>query len=341
MASNSAGGRRRPPTSADVARHAGVSRATVSYVLNAIPDSGISEPTIARVHASARELGYIPHVLARSLRSGTSKLVLIPEFQVPPGPSVDAFFGEMRASLTRRGYTVVTHGHRATRGLAAARAWAELRPVGIIVGTKRLTRAGVELLRSTGTVAILGLGWAPSDLVPTLVQDHAGVGACAVEYLVSRGHRRIAVVVPSDPALRSLGLERLAGCARVAARHSITVEPVDLGYDEAEADALAVLWRKGEPPSAVFAYNDEYAMLLMRAMADGGLAVPADMAVVGADDLPLCQLLRPRLTSVRVEVRGSARVVAETLHTMIQHSDRLPVTGARLFTSSIVPRESA
>src|SRR5207244_218751 len=67
--------RRRPATSADVARHAGVSRATVSYVLNRVPDHAISDSTAGRVQASARELGYVPHLLARSLRSGTSKLV--------------------------------------------------------------------------------------------------------------------------------------------------------------------------------------------------------------------------------------------------------------------------
>ena len=82
----------RPPTSSDVARRAGVSRATVSYVLNDLIDSRISAETRARVLAAADELGYTTHALARSLRAGHSTIILAPQNTLPTGPMVTAFY---------------------------------------------------------------------------------------------------------------------------------------------------------------------------------------------------------------------------------------------------------
>jgi DNA-binding LacI/PurR family transcriptional regulator len=312
----------------------------VSYVLNDAPDSRISQTTKARVREAAEELGYIPHAMARSLRIGHSDMVLIPRPTSPSGPLLDSFHESLETRLRELGYTVIMHGDHTLRGVAGARAWAAVRPVGIIVETKRLTRPSLRVLRTAGTSAILGLGWSHSDLVPTLVIDHAGVGGCAVEYLASKGHRRMAVVVPRDPLLLELGLVRLAGAEEVARARGIEVERVDLAFGEAEAAAVGARWAHGPRPSAAFTYNDEYGMLLQRAVLDAGLAVPGDLALVGADDLPLCNLLRPRLTSVRLEAVSLARTVAETLHAMVQ-GVRTDVRSMRLTQPRIVERESA
>jgi DNA-binding LacI/PurR family transcriptional regulator len=332
--------RRRPATSGDVARHAGVSRATVSYVLNDVPESRISPATAMRVREAADKLGYVPHVMARTLRAGRSDVVLVPRAPLPSGPLIDSFHESLEERLGELGYTVIIHGDRRVRGIAGARVWASLRPAGIIVGTERLTQRAVDVLRAAGTTAILGLGWSPSDLVPTLVVDHAGVGGCAAEYLLSTGHRSLAAVVPREPRLLDLGLLRLAGFQEVATAREIEVERVDLAFDRADAASVAARWARGPRPRAVFAYNDEYGMLLMRAVLDAGLGVPADVALVGADDLPLCELVRPPLTSVHLEVVSSARSVAETLHAMIQ-GKRPPAPAMRLLQSRIVVRESA
>lgn len=328
----------RPPTSRDVARRAGVSRATVSYVLNDVAGSRISPDTAARVREAAVALGYIPHAMARSLRVGRSTLVLVPRMTSPPGPMLDSFQEALEGRLAELGYTVIVHGDRHVRGIAGARVWASLRPAGVIVETKRLTQAAVEVLRTSGATAILGLGWSPSRLVPTLVNDHGAVGGCAASYLVERGHRALAAVVPADPQLLELGQVRLSGFRAAAA--GTPVERVDLAFDEAAAALVAARWARGPRPDAVFAYNDEYGMLLLRALLDAGLRVPADVAVVGADDLPLCDLLRPRLTSVHLDAISSARSVAETLDGMVRGVlSRVPPL--RLLRPRIVARESA
>ena len=118
------------------------------------------------------------------------------------------------------------------------------------------------------------------------------------------------------------------------------VERIDLAFDEAAAAAVVARWVRGPRPSAAFTYNDEYGMLLQRAVLDAGLGVPGDLALVGADDLPLCNLLRPRLTSVHVEALSLAHTVAETLHAMVQ-GNRTDVRSLRLTQSRIVERESA
>jgi DNA-binding LacI/PurR family transcriptional regulator len=328
----------RPPTSGDVARRAGVSRATVSYVLNDVARSRISPETADRVREAAGALGYIPHAMARSLRIGRSTLVLVPRMTSPPGPMLDSFQEALEGRLAELGYTVVIHGDRHVRGVAGARVWASLRPVGIIVETRRLTQPALDVLRTAGATAILGLGWSTSRLVPTLVHDHSAVGGCAAEHLISTGHRALAAVVPRDPQLLDLGRERLGGFRAAAA--GLTVERVDLAFDQADAALVAERWARGPRPSAVFAYNDEYGMLLMRALLDAGLGVPANVAVVGADDLPLCDLLRPRLTSVHLEAISSARSVAETLDGMIRGTLRR-VPPLRLLSPRIVVRESA
>jgi DNA-binding LacI/PurR family transcriptional regulator len=323
-----------------VARRAGVSRATVSYVLNDVRASRISPETVARVREAAGSLGYVPHAMARSLRSGRSDVVLVPRMTWPSGALIDSYHETLEERLGELGYTVITHGDSRARGVAAARVWASLRPVGLIVETRRLTRRAVDVLRTAGATSILGLGWSPSELVPTVINDHRGVGSCAAGYLAATGHRAVAAVVPRDPRLVDLGLERLAGFRETAVARELSVERVDLAFDQAEALPIVARWARGPRPSAVFTYNDEYGMLLMRALLDAGLRVPADVALVGADDLPLCDLLRPRLTSVHLEVVSSAHSVADTLHGMIRGVQARPPS-VRLLRSRIVVRESA
>lgn len=135
------------PTSADVARLAGVSRATVSYVLNNTSAVRISEPTRLRVREAAEELGYVPHAAARSLRAGHSRMVLMPAPSVPVGPLYHRFFAELQSALGRLDYTVVQYGSVGLRGDEAARAWAELRPVAVLVPGSGLGPQGVAVLK--------------------------------------------------------------------------------------------------------------------------------------------------------------------------------------------------
>lgn len=326
------------PTSADVARLAGVSRATVSYVLNNTSAVRISEPTRARVRQAAEELGYVPHAAARSLRAGRTRIVLLPSGHLPVGPLFGRLLNELQGALRRLDYTVVQYGSLGLGADDAARAWAELRPVAVIsLGDTELTARGVALLKRAGARAVITLGPQRVEGAHALPMDQRAIGRCAVTHLLERGHRRIGVVVPAEPGLAYFSGPRLAGARKAVAGTDAVVEPLELAYEEEAATALARRWR-GIGLDAVYAYNDEYAMLLMRALQDVGIDVPAQTAVVGADNLLLGTLLRPRLTTVGIDLVAGRRL-AELVDAAVR--DPAAVGERRdLMGTSLVRRES-
>ncbi|WP_328660696.1 LacI family DNA-binding transcriptional regulator [Streptomyces sp. NBC_00334] len=326
------------PTSADVARLAGVSRATVSYVLNNTGAVRISEPTRRRVHEAARELGYVPHAAARSLRAGHSRMVLMPTPSFPAGPLYTRFLGELQWALGRLDYTVVQYGTAAPHEEDAARAWAELRPVAVLAPASDLGPRGVDVLKRSGARAVLTLGPEPVDGAHALLTDQEGVGRGATRHLYDRGRRSIGVVVPAESGLDVFSAPRLAGARHAVEGTDATVTVLPLAYEEQDAARLAARWGS-LGLDAVFAYNDEYAMLLMRALQDEGLGIPGDAAVIGADDLMLGRLLRPRLSTVHLELpagRDLAALVDRAVHDPGAPPERHKVLGA-----TVVHRESS
>ncbi|OIK23753.1 LacI family transcriptional regulator [Streptomyces malaysiense] len=323
------------PTSADVARLAGVSRATVSYVLNNTDAVRISEPTRRRVHEAARELGYVPHAAARSLRAGRSRMVLMPAPALPVGPLYGAFLDEFQGALGRLDYTVVQYGSVGLQGDEAARAWAELRPVAVLVPGTGIGPRGVAVLKRSGARAVVTLGPERVEGAHALLMDHEAVGRCAAAHLYERGRRRIGVVVPEEPGLGVCSRPRLAGARRALRGTGASVVGVPLAYTERAAAELAADLPELD---GVFAYNDEYAMLLMRALQDAGRRIPEDLAVIGADDLMLGRLLRPRLSSVRIEL-PSGRELAALVDRAVRDAGGEPEVH-RVLGASVVRRES-
>ncbi|MFF3641327.1 LacI family DNA-binding transcriptional regulator [Streptomyces sp. NPDC002564] len=330
------------PTSADVARLAGVSRATVSYVLNNTSAVRISEPTRRRVHEAARELGYVPHAAARSLRAGHSRMVLMPTSEIPMGPLFSRFFNELQWALSRLDYTVVQYASLGLTGEDAARAWAELRPVAVLApDASALNPRGVTVLKRSGARAVFTLGPHRVEGAHALLMDGRRVGEAAALHLLARGRRRIGVVVPEEPGLEHFSQPRLEGIRQAvesARTTDASVTELPLAYDEESAARVAARCR-ALGTEAVFAYNDEYAMLLMRALQDEGIRVPDEIAVIGTDDLMLGRLLRPRLSTVRIEL-PSGRGLAELVDRVVRDPGAEPevhdVLGA-----DVVHRESS
>ncbi|MFF7498714.1 LacI family DNA-binding transcriptional regulator [Streptomyces lavendulae] len=313
-----------PVTSADVARLAGVSRATVSFVLNGTPGHRVGEPTRARVLDAARRLGYVPHAAARSLRAGRSNLVLMPASVSAIGRLVSEWVDDLYGELERHGYTAVLHAGRFADPVDAARAWAELRPAAVIaLDGDRLTAGAADLLRRAGVRGVLAFASGPVEGVHTVGFDHARIGAAAAEHLIARGRTRIGVVLPRERGLGALARPRLAGVESVAARHTATVTPVELAYTRESATGLARRWR-GLDLDSVFAYNDEYAALLLHALRAEGVAVPDEVAIVGSDDLVLSGLQQPALTTIRLELPAPARI-ADAVHELIETGGAAPV----------------
>ncbi|MFB7373130.1 LacI family DNA-binding transcriptional regulator [Streptomyces sp. NPDC056222] len=311
-------------TSADVARLAGVSRATVSFVLNNTPGHRVSETTRARVLDAADRLGYVPHAAARSLRAGRSNLVLMPASISAIGRLVSDWVDDLHSELDRHGYTAVLHAGRFSDPVDAARAWAELRPAAVVaLDGDRLTTQAAELLRRAGVRGLLAFASRPVPGVHTIGFDHALIGATAAEHLIARGRSRIGVVMPQERGLDAFARPRLAGAESVAARHMATVTPVELAYTRESAAALAGRWASLDLDS-VFAYNDEYAALLLHALKVEGIAVPDEVAIVGSDDLVLSAFQQPALSTIRLDLASPAQI-ADALHELIETGSTAPL----------------
>jgi DNA-binding LacI/PurR family transcriptional regulator len=206
----------------------------------------------------------------------------------------------------------------------------------------------VSLLRRSGTRAVVAWGGQQTEGAHWLRTDLAAIGAVAVEHLLGRGRRRIGVVVPADATLGYFSRPRLAGAEEAAARFAKSrklrpdeaprIVRLELDYTEESGAALAAAV-PGLGLDAVFAYDDEYAMLLAASLQDAGVRIPEDVALVGGGDLMLCRLLRPRLTSVRTELPGGRRL-AELVDRLVRAADEPPVT-VDLGVARIVARASS
>lgn len=329
-----------PVTLTAVARRAQVSIATVSYVLNGVRHSRIPEGTQTRVRQAARELGYVPNESARSLRTGRSHLIIA---HIPVGTwmlqRVAAGLERLGSSLRSAGYTLVLHNDTSLQGLAAAQVWSALRPTAILTDTELLTTAGMKLLESLGIV-VVGIGPKPASDLPTLVLDDTRLGELAVEHLNQRGCRNLALIRPRELQPRVALRNRMAGARRAASRtRGMRVRTVDMALDAVDAARVVERWDAGERPDGVFGIDDSYSAVLLGALLDRGIGVPEQLALIGADDSPLCSMLRPRLSSVAIDMESIERSMLEPLLAAIR-GEWTPSLGRRPWNGSVRVRET-
>jgi DNA-binding LacI/PurR family transcriptional regulator len=314
-------------TSKDVAAAAGVSRATVSYVLNGVERQRISPATRARVLAAAERLGYVPHAAASALRAGRTTIVLLALPDWPLGPPMADAVSTAVGELERLGYTPLVHfTPRAGGGAALARAATRVQPVGVIAPGWALPP--VDALRRAGVAAIVALGAKPLDDVPTFSFDQGAIGRIAVGHLAGRGHRSVLVLLPDDERVSELASDRLAGAEAEATARGVAVASLRVALADIPARLPAAL---GAPPAptAIFAFNDEHALAAMAALADAGIAVPADVALIGCDDSLAARHARPRLTTINLVAAETWRELARRLHDLVEgraaaHLDAAP-----------------
>ena len=295
--------RSRPPTAADVARRAGLSRATVSYVLNNTPHQVIPEPTRARVLEAAAELGYTPSAAARALSKGRSDVVLLLLPDWPIGHSLGALLEDLSTELAAHGLTFVAHPHTAARPFSEV--WKAITPAAVI-SFEELDETEKARMRGAGVVFAVALfgGLRSSGRAMDIPEERAG--RLQAEHLASTGHRKLGYAWPDDPRLHTFARARLAGV-----RHSCA----DLGLDEpvvvtvpltsdGAAEAVKALSNVTPAITGVCAYNDEVAIAVLAGAGRHGIVVPEELAVIGFDDIPTAGVVLPPLTTVRTD--GSA-----------------------------------
>ena len=313
------------PTSKDVAAAAGVSRATVSYVLNgADAKHRITPATRDRVLEVAERLGYEPNAVALALRAGRTEIVLVemPNWRI--GPPVAEAISTIVEALEQLGYTPLVHFQRADpRSLA--RASQRVHPVGVIAPGAELSPEVVPRLHAFGARGVVAFDQQPLPHVYTYVVEQARIGRLALEHLAARGHRRVLALMPDDAGARRLVEQRMSGATAAAREHNVKLRLVTVPVRRHSIDrALAAELDRATRATALYAFNDEQALVALEVLRDRGVALPAEMALIGCDDSPAAEQMRPRLTTVRFDDHGRWWEIARHLHAMISGDGDYP-----------------
>ncbi|WP_433164015.1 LacI family DNA-binding transcriptional regulator [Kribbella sp. CA-247076] len=283
----------------DVAARAGVSVKTVSNVINDYPH--ITSQTRAKVEAAIAALDYKPNVSARSLRKGRSDFIAlaIPEMASP-------YFAELGAAVSRaakkRGITVLidqTEGESAAEKLVLDGMRGQLID-GIIFSP--ITTAPTRIGTAGTAKPLVLLGERPAGgTFDHVAVDSVQASFDATTHLVSIGRRRIAAIGvgggAGTGAVRRKGYRKALKAAGLP--HDPALELAGTGYHRPDgAASMRELLALPEPPDAVFCFNDLLALGALRTLAEAGLSVPDDVAVVGFDDIEDGRYHSPSLTTI-------------------------------------------
>jgi DNA-binding LacI/PurR family transcriptional regulator len=328
------------PTIKDVAREAGVSIATVSYVLNG-KTQAISAETSARVWGAARKIGYRPNVTARNLRSSQSRLIGYAWHEVAPNeanPVLDRFNYTLARAAEAAGYHILTFTLSGGSPLAV---YDELirtsRVDGFVLGSTDRDDPRIQFLMGQG-FPFVSFGRANPDWDFLWVDTDGEHGTRdAVAYLVSLGHKRIAMVAWDEGSLT--GEYRVAGYRAGLADAGIAPDPAFLfrGINsETTGEAALSAWLELpvlERPTAVVAISDLVAIGAMNEIQRRGLIIGRDVSLIGFDDAPMAPYLHPALTTLQQPIEAvGARLIAmlEAAIRGVEHAERHVLLPPRL-----------
>jgi LacI family transcriptional regulator len=330
------------PTQTDVARLAGVSRATVSYVLNdhASERVPISEETRKRVLAAIEELGYEPDARAQALRSGRTNTIglLIPDMRNPHfWQTADGVEQELRAS----GYHLLfssadlspEYGEDIFKELSRRRIDGLILMSSFIFESEEAQKTLNQLLKRRFPIVRIG----EHPTIDCVVSNYQAATREALAYLFALQHRRIGLIYGVRPPWDSLGtadlrvdsaggLDRLLPYQDCLREAGLAVDPaliitcgtaIEDGYQ-----AALKLLKLPVRPTALLVINDLLMIGALRAASDLGLRVPADLSLVGYDDIPLASYLVPRLTTSSKDMARVGREAVKMLLARIREPDR-------------------
>lgn len=286
-------------TSLDVARRAGLSRSTVSQVLNGNHERFPAE-TRERVEAAAAELGYRPSRAGRALVTGVSDLIVVAVPNVTFGRHLQDAVDRIAAATASRGMSVVVR-YAGDDDDATLTAVLDLRPAVIVDLGVFYAPEARRILEATGTRIV------PDLAMIDRFAEHPNhlIGRIQADHLLERPGRRLVVATLDDDRDDYFGHERRQGVID-AARDAGLPEPatISVPLDRGRAGtALASVLDPGIP-IGVCCYNDDVAIAVLAAARDLGLAVPGDVAVVGVDHTEIGALIDPPLTSIAIDMPG-------------------------------------
>lgn len=326
-------------TMLDVSLRAGVSKATVSRVLN---DTGqVKESTRKRVYQAMEELGYRPNILAQSLATRTSNNI---------GLVVSTFngfyFGRLLQQASRQAEAygkqlIVTDGHDAPeREELAVQMLADRRCDAIILYTRFMSEKAIIRLIDTTPMPLIVINrevFQAHDKCVFFEQQDAAFQA--VDYLVTQGHHDIACI--TAPIHTPTGKARLMGYRKALEKHGIRWDPAKVKYGDSSMsrgyELCQELLHEGMTFSALFACNDDMALGASKALYQAGLRIPQNISLFGFDDAPSARWLEPGLSTVYLPIDN---MITTAIDQAIRLANKETIEAIPPFTGTLVLRES-
>ncbi|MBZ0059818.1 LacI family DNA-binding transcriptional regulator [Leclercia barmai] len=326
-------------TMLDVSLRAGVSKATVSRVLNGTGQ--VKESTRQQVFNAMEELGYRPNFLARSLANRTSNSI---------GLVVSTFdgfyFGRLLQQASRQTEThgkqlIVTDGHDTPeREEEAVQMLADRQCDAIVLYTRYMSEKAIMKLINSVQMPLIVINRDVSQARERCVffeQQEAAFNA--VEYLISQGHREIACM--TVPIHTPTGKARLMGYRQALEKHGIPWDENRVKYGDSGMtrgyELCQELLNEKVPFSALFACNDDMALGSSKALHQAGLRIPEDVSLFGFDDAPCAKWLEPALSTVYLPIDNMITTAIDQAIRLVKSE---PIEAIPPFTGTLVLRDS-
>lgn len=326
------------PRIRDVATMAGTSVSTVSNLLNGRPDRMRPE-TVHRIEEAIERLGYRPSWAARHLKRGFAPVIglLVPSVA---NPFHGAVARSVEIAAQRRGFQVVLGNslRDASRERQYAEDFFDFGIRGVIVGSSPfdLDHFSELIGRGLSVVAfdLVTTGEGAEPEMDSVSMDNHRAGYLATRHLIELGHRRIGYISGATPTMSRR--DRLEGYRAALTEAGINADPNLIasgdgaaGYDDTHAAehgraAAQVLLRLPQPPTGLVTLNDMHALGACAAVRDAGGSVPADVSVVGIDDIALASLVHPPLTTVHQPIEKLSEAAVDLLTKRVSSADDGP-----------------
>jgi LacI family transcriptional regulator len=328
----------------EIAKLTGVSRSTVSRVVNDQPN--VRQQVRERVWKVIRETGYQPHAAARSLVTRRTRIIgiIIPETLIRL--FTDPFFVHLLGGITQtsnaRRYNLMLSlfNDAATSDELYRRAVLSGSVDGVVVASTRMDEPLIPTLLEDNVPFIL-VGRHADDRAGYVDVDNVGASRMAVEHLIRVGHRRIGTI--TGPLNMASGQDRLEGYRQALQAHRLPVEDaliIESDYTEM-GGMMATRRLLSSAPTAIFAASDIMAVGALKTLREAGLRVPEDIALVGFDDIPIAAALQPALTTVRQPIEHLGSMAAEVLLNLLENPPETQAPAQRIILpTKLIVRDS-
>lgn len=312
-------------TSQDVARAAGVSRTTVSLVLNRVQGVKIRPETRQKILEAADRLGYVPNAAARALASQRAQIIGLFLTRRSHHIASDAYITQTLEGLLevvhqhgmRLLIDIVEPEHQKDIYLEMARA---KRIDGILLSGPRLDDEALYLLEKEGFPTVL-IGQLPGSGFAFVDVDNCASAEMAVAHLIRLGHTQIACIT-NAAAPYTAAVDRLRGYRNALEKAALPFDPGLVRYGDFTVESgyqqMKGLLESGARFTAAFVASDTLVIGAKAALVEHGLRVPQDVALVGFDDLPFAKYMNPPLTTVHLPAVELARQASNLLICLLQ-----------------------